>query len=78
MTVRVLQPADWARPIGYANGIAVPAGEIVFIAGQVGWDEKQHFASADLVPQYRNSSGRSRTCSRCSKRPAARRATSAG
>ena len=52
MTVRVLHPPSWARPVGYANGIAVPAGQIVFIAGQVGWDEKQHFASADLVPQF--------------------------
>ena len=48
----VLLPPGWASPIGYANGIVVPAGRIVFIAGQVGWDEQQRFHSEDLVPQF--------------------------
>ncbi len=52
MTTRVLHPPDWAVPIGYANGIAAPAGEIIFIAGQVGWNAKQQFTSEDLVPQF--------------------------
>ena len=29
---RVLQPASWPRPRGYANGIAA-AGETIFLAG---------------------------------------------
>ena len=44
--------AGWAPPIGYANGIAVDAGRIVFIAGQVGWDAQQRFQSEDIVPQF--------------------------
>ena len=48
----VLLPPGWAAPIGYANGIVVPAGRIVFIAGQVGWDERQRFHSDDLIPQF--------------------------
>ncbi|MFO1398755.1 MAG: RidA family protein [Burkholderiales bacterium] len=48
----VLLPEGWARPIGYANGIAVDAGRIVFVAGQVGWNAQQVFASEDLVPQF--------------------------
>jgi len=36
MSVRVLLPPGWAPPIGYANGIGVAAGRIVFVAGQVG------------------------------------------
>lgn len=48
----VLHPQSWAPPIGYANGIVVPAGRIVFIAGQVGWNELQEFCSEDLVPQF--------------------------
>jgi enamine deaminase RidA (YjgF/YER057c/UK114 family) len=48
----VLLPQDWAPPIGYANGIVVPAGRLVFIAGQVGWDEQQQFHSKDLIPQF--------------------------
>jgi enamine deaminase RidA (YjgF/YER057c/UK114 family) len=47
-----LNPPGWLPPIGYANGISVPAGRIVFIAGQVGWDMKQKFQSEELVPQF--------------------------
>jgi enamine deaminase RidA (YjgF/YER057c/UK114 family) len=52
MSTQVLLPAGWAAPIGYANGIASPAGRIVFIAGQVGWDERQQFGSEALAPQF--------------------------
>lgn len=52
MTMEVLLPEGWAAPIGYANGVAVPAGRIVFVAGQVGWNPQQVFESADLVPQF--------------------------
>jgi enamine deaminase RidA (YjgF/YER057c/UK114 family) len=52
MAGRVLLPGGWAPPIGYANGIEAPAGRIVFIAGQVGWDEQQKFQSEELVPQF--------------------------
>jgi enamine deaminase RidA (YjgF/YER057c/UK114 family) len=48
----VLIPAGWKAPLGYANGIAVAPGRLVFIAGQVGWDAAQIFASAELVPQF--------------------------
>lgn len=50
--MHVLLPEGWAKPIGYSNGILVEAGHLVFIAGQVGWDAQQRFASADLVPQF--------------------------
>jgi enamine deaminase RidA (YjgF/YER057c/UK114 family) len=50
--MRILQPAGWLPPIGYANGICVAAGRVVFIAGQVGWDAEQHFHSEELVPQF--------------------------
>ena len=40
---RVLQPASWPRPRGYANGI-VAAGETIFLAGQIGWDAQGRFA----------------------------------
>jgi enamine deaminase RidA (YjgF/YER057c/UK114 family) len=50
--MQVLLPEGWAAPVGYANGIAVDAGRIVFIAGQVGWNARQVFESADIVPQF--------------------------
>src|SRR5450759_3574937 len=52
MSIQVLHPPNWLPPVGYANGISVAAGRIVFIAGQVGWDADQHFQSEDLVPQF--------------------------
>jgi enamine deaminase RidA (YjgF/YER057c/UK114 family) len=48
---RVLQPPSWPRPRGYANGIAT-AGEMVFLAGQIGWDAQGHLA-AGLADQVR-------------------------
>ena len=50
--MQVLMPPEWDAPIGYANGIAVDAGRIVFIAGQVGWNAQQKFESPDIVPQF--------------------------
>ncbi len=50
--MRVLHPEGWPRPRGYANGIAAE-GRLVFVAGQVGWDESQVFRSDDLVEQLR-------------------------
>ena len=52
MPARALLPEGWAPPVGYANGIAVPPGRIVFIAGQVGWDAAQRFHSELLAPQF--------------------------
>jgi len=50
--MQVLLPEGWSPPIGYANGVAVAAGRIVFIAGQVGWDATQKFHSAEIAPQF--------------------------
>jgi len=47
---RVLQPDGWPRPSGYANGIAAE-GRMVFVAGQVGWDETGTFRSERFVDQ---------------------------
>ena len=58
MANQVLLPSGWSPPIGYSNGIAAPAGRIVFVAGQVGWDEQQVFHSEDIVPQFEQEIGR--------------------
>jgi enamine deaminase RidA (YjgF/YER057c/UK114 family) len=50
--MKVLHPEGWTAPIGYANGISVPAGRIVFIAGQVGWNAQQKFQSEEIAPQF--------------------------
>jgi enamine deaminase RidA (YjgF/YER057c/UK114 family) len=50
--MKVLHPKGWAAPIGYSNGIAARPGRMVFIAGQVGWDEQQKFRTQEIVPQF--------------------------
>ncbi len=54
--VKILQPPNWPRPRGFSNGIAA-RGTLVFIAGQVGWDEQCRFASADFGDQVRQALG---------------------
>ena len=54
MTITVLQPAGWAAPKGYANGVAA-TGLQVFVAGQIGWNAQCAFESDDLVDQVRQS-----------------------
>jgi enamine deaminase RidA (YjgF/YER057c/UK114 family) len=46
----VLQPPGWAKPSGYANGVAA-RGKTIFVAGQIGWNEQCKFESDDLVEQ---------------------------
>ncbi len=38
----ILQPPGWPRPKGYANGVSA-RGQLVFTAGQVGWDAQGNF-----------------------------------
>ncbi|PWT87849.1 MAG: enamine deaminase RidA [Proteobacteria bacterium] len=51
-THTVLQPAGWARPKGYANGVAAE-GKLVFVGGQIGWNRDNRFECWDLVGQVR-------------------------
>ena len=50
--MRILQPPGWARPRGYSNGIEAE-GRLVFVAGQIGWDENCEFQSDDFAEQFR-------------------------
>ncbi|WP_280152489.1 RidA family protein [Piscinibacter sp. XHJ-5] len=50
--MKILQPAGWAAPRGYSNGVAA-AGTTVFVAGQIGWNARCEFDSDDFVQQVR-------------------------
>lgn len=52
MSVRTLQPPGWARPRGYANGVAAD-GRQVFVAGQIGWDAGQRLVGDGFAAQAR-------------------------
>ena len=47
---KIVQPEGWPRPKGYANGV-LAQGRMLFVAGQVGWNEKEEFESDDFVAQ---------------------------
>ena len=46
----ILQPPDWAAPLGYSNGV-VAEGRQVFIAGQIGWTADAKLVSGGLAAQ---------------------------
>lgn len=50
--MEILQPEGWAKPRGYANGIAA-SGRMVFVSGMVGWDADGIFHTDDFAGQVR-------------------------
>jgi enamine deaminase RidA (YjgF/YER057c/UK114 family) len=50
--MRVLQPPTWPRPRGYSNGV-ITRGQLVFVAGMIGWDEAGNFPAEDFAGQAR-------------------------
>ena len=52
MSHRNILPEGWPQPKGYSNGILAGQGHVLFMAGQVGWDENEIFHSELLVPQF--------------------------
>lgn len=48
----ILQPEGWAKPVGYANGVAA-SGRTIFVGGQIGWNSQCQFETDDLVEQTR-------------------------
>ena len=50
--MQILLPEGWTRPKGYANGV-LTEGRLIFVAGLVGWDERQNFVSDSFVGQFR-------------------------
>jgi len=50
--MKFLQPPNWPRPKGYANGV-LARGSMVFVSGVVGWNAQGKFASRDFAAQVR-------------------------
>ena len=47
-----LQPPGWARPSGYANGVAA-SGRTICVSGMIGWDGQGIFHTDDFAGQVR-------------------------
>ena len=53
MMPRALEPSGWLPPRGYANGV-VASGDMVVLAGQIGWNPATAtFDTDDFVQQVR-------------------------
>jgi enamine deaminase RidA (YjgF/YER057c/UK114 family) len=53
MQFTFINPESLGAPRGYANGVLTePGGRLLFIAGQVAWDQQQQIVSADFVAQF--------------------------
>lgn len=51
MSSEEIKVPGWPVPRGYSNG-RTGRGQVVHIAGQIGWDEHGKLVSPDLVPQF--------------------------
>ncbi|HEX8707008.1 MAG TPA: RidA family protein [Pyrinomonadaceae bacterium] len=52
-TLSFINPASLGAPRGYSNGVLAPAGgRLLFIAGQIAWDERQQITGADFAAQF--------------------------
>ncbi|MCR9123961.1 MAG: RidA family protein [Phyllobacteriaceae bacterium] len=52
MTIKTIQPDNWAPARGYANGMLTPDGTL-HIGGQIGWNKDQIFETHDFVGQLK-------------------------
>jgi enamine deaminase RidA (YjgF/YER057c/UK114 family) len=53
MTFKLINPVSLGSPRGYSNGVLTdPGSRLLFVAGQVGWDEKQTIVSENCVEQF--------------------------
>ena len=53
MSFTFINPESLGAPRGYANGVlAESGGRLLFIAGQIAWDETQTIVGSELVAQF--------------------------
>jgi enamine deaminase RidA (YjgF/YER057c/UK114 family) len=52
MTFKLINPESLGAPQGYSNGVLTAGGRLLFIAGQVAWNQQHQIVSADLVEQF--------------------------
>ena len=53
MTFEQINPQSLGAPSGYSNGLLTePGGRLLFIAGQIAWNEKHEIVSSDFVEQF--------------------------
>ena len=48
----IVSPSNMPKPRGYADGLIVPSGRILFISGQIAWDKDARIVSPDFATQF--------------------------
>ena len=53
MAFTFINPDTLGAPSGYSHGLVADAhGKLLFIAGQIAWNERQKIVSADFIEQF--------------------------
>lgn len=53
MSLKLINPESLGPARGYSNGVLAPSGgQLLFIAGQIAFDEQQKIVSQDFVEQF--------------------------
>jgi enamine deaminase RidA (YjgF/YER057c/UK114 family) len=53
MSFKLINPDALGAPSGYSHGVLVEdGGKLLFIAGQIAWDQNQKIVSDDFVEQF--------------------------
>lgn len=47
-----INPPELGKHPGYSNGIKTPSASLLFVAGQVAWDEANKIVSSEFVGQF--------------------------
>ncbi len=52
MAFSFINPTILGHPRGYSNGVLTPNGRLLFVAGQIAWNQDQQITSEDFVEQF--------------------------
>jgi enamine deaminase RidA (YjgF/YER057c/UK114 family) len=52
MSFKFINPESLGPAQGYSNGVIAGGGKLLFVAGQIGWDERHSIVSDDFVAQF--------------------------
>jgi enamine deaminase RidA (YjgF/YER057c/UK114 family) len=52
MKKQLVNPSTFPKPRGYTNGVVCAPGRMMYIAGQVAFDQQAHIVSPDFATQF--------------------------
>ena len=50
--LQLINPPELGKHSGYSQGVKTPAGPLLFVSGQVAWDEQSRIVSTDFCEQF--------------------------